>query len=185
MLVDDYDDERTLDEEEDMEEGTDREEEIDNLEKEQDMPIAQLLAMYGGYPPEEGEGEVEDQANGERGTSRRVNVRENNNEGAVENEAEVENETEEPEEPEVISSRSSTSEENLNNHDKIQRNTKDTKQQTIGSKRSCLLSRRLLTTQTLKDVDLKRGVAVENQSSIIQLEVRELQTDLFLASRQE
>ncbi|XP_053633699.1 mesoderm induction early response protein 1 isoform X3 [Cherax quadricarinatus] len=170
MLVDDYDDERTLDEEEDMEEGTDREEEIDNLEKEQDMPIAQLLAMYGGYPPEEGEGEVEDQANGERGTSRRVNVRENNNEGAVENEAEVENETEEPEEPEVISSRSSTSEENLNNHDKIQRNTKDTKQQTIGSKRSCLLSRRLLTTQTLKDVDLKRGVAVENQSSIIQLE---------------
>lgn len=33
MLVDDYDDERTLDEEEDMEEGPDREEEIDNLEK--------------------------------------------------------------------------------------------------------------------------------------------------------
>lgn len=33
MLVDDYDDERTLDEEEDMEGGPDREEEIDNLEK--------------------------------------------------------------------------------------------------------------------------------------------------------
>lgn len=33
MLVDDYDDERTLDEEEDMEEGPDREEEIDNLAK--------------------------------------------------------------------------------------------------------------------------------------------------------
>nr|XP_027218254.1 mesoderm induction early response protein 3-like isoform X2 [Penaeus vannamei] len=33
MLVDDFDDERTLDEEEDMEEGSDREEEIDTLQK--------------------------------------------------------------------------------------------------------------------------------------------------------
>ncbi|KAG7169285.1 Mesoderm induction early response protein 1-like [Homarus americanus] len=125
MLVDDYDDERTLDEEEDMEEGTDREEEIDNLEKvggvdepqkEQDMPIAQLLAMYRGYPPEEGEGEVEEQANGEGETNQNEN--ENSNGEVIENEAEVENETEEQEEPEVISSRSSTSEENVNNHEK-------------------------------------------------------------------
>ncbi|XP_045596985.1 mesoderm induction early response protein 1 isoform X6 [Procambarus clarkii] len=115
MLVDDYDDERTLDEEEDMEEGSDREQEIDNLEKEQDMPIAQLLAMYGGYPPEEGEGEVGEQANGE--SERNRGEKENSNEGAIENEA-VEKETEDHEEPEVISSRSSTSEENVNNHEK-------------------------------------------------------------------
>lgn len=117
MLVDDYDDERTLDEEEDMEEGTDREEEIDNLEKEQDMPIAQLLAIYGGYPPEEGEGELEDQANGEGETTQGENENENSNEAEIENEV-VENEGEEPEEPEIISSRSSTSEENVNSHEK-------------------------------------------------------------------
>nr|XP_045596914.1 mesoderm induction early response protein 1-like isoform X2 [Procambarus clarkii] len=183
MLVDDYDDERTLDEEEDMEEGSDREQEIDNLEKEQDMPIAQLLAMYGGYPPEEGEGEVGEQANGE--SERNRGEKENSNEGAIENEA-VEKETEDHEEPEVISSRSSTSEENVNNHEKIQRNKKDTKQhQTIGSKRSCLYSRRLMVAQTMKAVDLNRGVAVENQSSTVQLEPCELQADPFLAGRQE
>ncbi|XP_063862414.1 mesoderm induction early response protein 1-like isoform X1 [Scylla paramamosain] len=118
MLVDDYDDERTLDEEEDMEEGPDREEEIDNLEKEQDMPIAELLAMYGGYPPEEGEGEAEDQANGEGEANQGENENENSNEAVIENEGEGENEVEEQEEPEVISSRSSTSEENVNNHEK-------------------------------------------------------------------
>ncbi|XP_069990978.1 mesoderm induction early response protein 1 isoform X12 [Penaeus vannamei] len=121
MLVDDFDDERTLDEEEDMEEGSDREEEIDTLQKEQDMPIEQLLAMYGGYPPEEGEGveaETEEQANGEGEAIQAENENENSNEVEIENVVEAENEVEEQEEPEVISSRSSTSEENVNNHDK-------------------------------------------------------------------
>ncbi|XP_069990996.1 mesoderm induction early response protein 1 isoform X23 [Penaeus vannamei] len=119
MLVDDFDDERTLDEEEDMEEGSDREEEIDTLQK--DMPIEQLLAMYGGYPPEEGEGveaETEEQANGEGEAIQAENENENSNEVEIENVVEAENEVEEQEEPEVISSRSSTSEENVNNHDK-------------------------------------------------------------------
>ncbi|XP_050736736.1 mesoderm induction early response protein 1-like isoform X3 [Eriocheir sinensis] len=118
MLVDDYDDERTLDEEEDMEEGPDREEEIDNLEKEQDMPIAELLAMYGGYPPEEGEAETEDQTNGEGEVNQGENENENSNDAVIEHEAEGENEADEQEEPEVISSRSSTSEDNVNNHEK-------------------------------------------------------------------
>ncbi|XP_037786357.1 mesoderm induction early response protein 1-like [Penaeus monodon] len=121
MLVDDFDDERTLDEEEDMEEGSDREEEIDTLQKEQDMPIEQLLAMYGGYPPEEGEeveAETEEQANGEGEAIQAENENENSNEVEIENVVEAENEVEEQEEPEVISSRSSTSEENVNNHDK-------------------------------------------------------------------
>merc|ERR1712008_165236 len=48
MLVNDFDDERTLDEEEQMEQGSDPDDEIDNLQKEQDMPIEELLAMYGG-----------------------------------------------------------------------------------------------------------------------------------------
>ncbi|KAK4313302.1 hypothetical protein Pmani_015355 [Petrolisthes manimaculis] len=127
MLVDDFDDERTLDEEEDMEEGTDREEEIDNLEKEQDMPIAQLLAMYGGYPPEEGEAEAEteagteEQANGEGEVSE---VGRTGPEPTMSNEEPVgggnegEQEVEEADEPEVVSSRSSTSEETVNNHEK-------------------------------------------------------------------
>ncbi|XP_063591216.1 mesoderm induction early response protein 1-like isoform X3 [Penaeus indicus] len=128
MLVDDFDDERTLDEEEDMEEGSDREEEIDTLQKvggvanlQKDMPIEQLLAMYGGYPPEEGEeveAETEEQANGEGEAIQAENENENSNEVEIENVVEAENEVEEQEEPEVISSRSSTSEENVNNHDK-------------------------------------------------------------------
>lgn len=46
MLVDDYDDERTLDEEEDMEEGTDREEEIDNLEKVSGIDNLQVWVIW-------------------------------------------------------------------------------------------------------------------------------------------
>lgn len=89
-----------------------------SLPQEQDMPIAQLLAMYGGYPPEEGEGDLEDQANGEGEANQAENENENSNEADIENE-EAENEGEEPEEPEIISSRSSTSEENINNHEKV------------------------------------------------------------------
>ncbi|XP_025109014.1 mesoderm induction early response protein 1-like isoform X2 [Pomacea canaliculata] len=46
MLINDYDDERTLDEEENMS-GESFTNELDELEKEGDMPIDQLLAMYG------------------------------------------------------------------------------------------------------------------------------------------
>ncbi|KAK7083555.1 Mesoderm induction early response protein 3 [Halocaridina rubra] len=118
MLVDEYDDERTLEEEEGMEEGSDQEQEVDNLQKEQEIPIEQLLAMYGGYPPEEQEGETEDQTNGEGETTQPVDENDNSNEAEIiENEG-GENETEEQDEPEVVSSRSSTSEENVNSHEK-------------------------------------------------------------------
>lgn len=90
--------------------------------QEQDMPIAELLAMYGGYPPEEGEAETEEQANGEGEVNQGENENENSNDAVIENEAEGENEADEQEEPEVISSRSSTSEENVNNHEKVGEN---------------------------------------------------------------
>jgi hypothetical protein len=50
MLVHDYDDERTLDEEEAMSNDESVANELDDLQKERDMPIEQLLAMYG-YDP--------------------------------------------------------------------------------------------------------------------------------------
>lgn len=90
------------------------------------MPIAQLLAMYGGYPPEEGEAETdagaEEQANGEGEVSevgRSVADSAMSNEVAVGGGNEGEQEVEEVEEPEVVSSRSSTSEETVNNHEKV------------------------------------------------------------------
>ena len=91
-----------------------------SLPQEQDIPIEQLLAMYGGYPPE-GEGETEEQANGESGeTTQPVNENNDSSEPVIiENEAEIENEVEEQDEPEIISSRSSTSEENVNSHEKV------------------------------------------------------------------
>lgn len=117
MMVDEFDDERTLDEEEGMEEGSDQEEEIDNLQKE--IPIEQLLAMYGGYPSEETEAEVEEQANGEGEATQPLNDNDNSNDPVIiEHETEIENEVEEHDEPEIISSRSSTSEENVNSHEK-------------------------------------------------------------------
>ena len=57
MLVHDYDDEQTLAEEEAMAVagGEDPQNELNSLQKESDMPLEQLLAMYGyadrGKPP--------------------------------------------------------------------------------------------------------------------------------------
>ncbi|GAB6029034.1 hypothetical protein CHUAL_004822 [Chamberlinius hualienensis] len=47
MLVNDFDDERTLEEEEAMESSEDVQNELDDLQKEGDMPIEELLSMYG------------------------------------------------------------------------------------------------------------------------------------------
>lgn len=47
MLVNDFDDERTLEEEEAMESSEDVQNELDELQKEGDMPIEELLSMYG------------------------------------------------------------------------------------------------------------------------------------------
>lgn len=47
MLVNDFDDEQTLEEEEALAAGEDTAEEIDSLQKEGDMPLEELLALYG------------------------------------------------------------------------------------------------------------------------------------------
>ncbi|KAI1892127.1 hypothetical protein AGOR_G00150760 [Albula goreensis] len=68
MLIHDYDDERTLEEEEMLEGETNFSTEIDDLAREGEMPIQELLSMYGyggGGSPEEEEdeddGEIEDE----------------------------------------------------------------------------------------------------------------------------
>nr|XP_023650565.1 mesoderm induction early response protein 1-like isoform X2 [Paramormyrops kingsleyae] len=63
MLVHDFDDERTLDEEEMLEEETNISTEIDDLAREGEMPIQELLNMYGygsGGSPEAAEEEDDD-----------------------------------------------------------------------------------------------------------------------------
>jgi len=47
MLINDFDDERTLEEEEAMESSEDPQTELSDLQKEGDMPLSQLLAIYG------------------------------------------------------------------------------------------------------------------------------------------
>ncbi|KMQ92714.1 mesoderm induction early response protein 1 [Lasius niger] len=51
MMVNDFDDERTLDEEEALEGSEDSHNELSNLQKEGDMPLKDLLAMYGYGEP--------------------------------------------------------------------------------------------------------------------------------------
>ena len=50
MMVNDFDDEGTLDEAEANETAEQQRNEADLLQQEQDMPIEKLLAMYGRYP---------------------------------------------------------------------------------------------------------------------------------------
>ncbi|KAL0269283.1 UNVERIFIED_CONTAM: hypothetical protein PYX00_007075 [Menopon gallinae] len=47
MMIQDYDDERTIDEEEAMENNEDPQAELSNLQREGEMPLSELLAMYG------------------------------------------------------------------------------------------------------------------------------------------
>uniref|UniRef100_A0A2D4NIZ9 Mesoderm induction early response protein 1 n=1 Tax=Micrurus spixii TaxID=129469 RepID=A0A2D4NIZ9_9SAUR len=69
MLVHDFDDERTLEEEEMMEAETNFSSEIEDLTREGDMPIHELLSLYGydgSVPlPEEEEEEEEEEGEGE------------------------------------------------------------------------------------------------------------------------
>lgn len=67
MMVNDFDDERTLDEEEALEQPADTQNEVSELQRESEMPIEELLKMYGygddGKIPdatEEGEEEADD-----------------------------------------------------------------------------------------------------------------------------
>ncbi|XP_030647120.1 mesoderm induction early response protein 1a isoform X2 [Chanos chanos] len=64
MLVHDYDDERTLEEEEMLEGETNFSAEIDDLTREGEMPLHELLSMYGygeGGSPEEEDGEIDEE----------------------------------------------------------------------------------------------------------------------------
>lgn len=69
MLVHDFDDERTLEEEEMMEGETNFSSEIEDLAREGDMPIHELLSLYGYDSavrlPEEEEDEEEEEEEGE------------------------------------------------------------------------------------------------------------------------
>ncbi|KAJ8270275.1 hypothetical protein GJAV_G00112430 [Gymnothorax javanicus] len=69
MLVHDFDDERTLDEEEMLEEETNSGNEIEDLAREGEMPIEELLNLYGygsgGSPEEEDEDEEDEDADGD------------------------------------------------------------------------------------------------------------------------
>ncbi|XP_036898832.1 mesoderm induction early response protein 1 isoform X8 [Sturnira hondurensis] len=69
MLVHDFDDERTLEEEEMMEGETNFSSEIEDLAREGDMPIHELLSLYGydstSRLPEEDEEEEEEEEEGE------------------------------------------------------------------------------------------------------------------------
>lgn len=59
MLVDDYDDEKTLDEEEALESDDASDDELNTLQKESDMPLEDLLAMFGYKDGERVGGEPE------------------------------------------------------------------------------------------------------------------------------
>ena len=60
MIMNEFDDERTIEEEEELGQE-DEQEEINALEKEQDMPIEELLKLYGYKQPEKKEEEEEDE----------------------------------------------------------------------------------------------------------------------------
>merc|ERR1711962_302217 len=60
--MNEFDDERTIDEEEELGGQEDQQEEINDLNKEQDMPIEELLKLYG-YTKPVGEGDQEEKAN--------------------------------------------------------------------------------------------------------------------------
>ena len=53
MMINDFDDERTMEEEEALGSQEDEAEELDDLTKEQDMPLEELLKLYnyGGVQP--------------------------------------------------------------------------------------------------------------------------------------
>ncbi|KAB7494048.1 Mesoderm induction early response protein 3 [Armadillidium nasatum] len=111
MLVNDFDDERTLDEEEALEERENQEDEINNLTKEQNMPIEQLLNLYGAYPPKD------DETNERNGDF--LETENGNNDDGPDN-YEMENENigeEDVEDADTGASRSSGSDENLNSTD--------------------------------------------------------------------
>ena len=65
MIMNEFDDERTIDEEEELGGQEDQQEEINDLNKEQDMPIEELLKLYGYTKPsavggEDQEGKVDE-----------------------------------------------------------------------------------------------------------------------------
>uniref|UniRef100_A0A673IER9 Mesoderm induction early response protein 1 n=1 Tax=Sinocyclocheilus rhinocerous TaxID=307959 RepID=A0A673IER9_9TELE len=83
LLVHDFDDERTLEEEEKLEGETNFSAEIDNLTREGEMPIEELLKLYGystGGPPEEEDGDVQEEDSSENNCSSHSKLKEDDQE---------------------------------------------------------------------------------------------------------
>ncbi|XP_051996759.1 mesoderm induction early response protein 1a isoform X3 [Xyrauchen texanus] len=79
MLVHDFDDEQTLEEEEKLEGETDVSAEIDDLAREGEMPIHELLKLYGystGGSPDEEHGDVEEEDSSENTCSSHSKLKE-------------------------------------------------------------------------------------------------------------
>uniref|UniRef100_A0A8C2CH87 Mesoderm induction early response 1a, transcriptional regulator n=1 Tax=Cyprinus carpio TaxID=7962 RepID=A0A8C2CH87_CYPCA len=79
MLVHDFDDERTLEEEERLEGETNFSAEIDDLTREGEMPIEELLKLYGystGGSPEEEDGDVQEEDSSENNCSSHSKLKE-------------------------------------------------------------------------------------------------------------
>ncbi|KAF4112279.1 mesoderm induction early response protein 1a isoform X1 [Onychostoma macrolepis] len=79
MLVHDFDDERTLEEEEKLEGETNFSAEIDDLTREGEMPIEELLKLYGystGGSPEEEDGDVQEEDSSENNCSSHSKLKE-------------------------------------------------------------------------------------------------------------
>ncbi|XP_050969226.1 mesoderm induction early response protein 1a isoform X2 [Labeo rohita] len=79
MLVHDFDDERTLEEEEKLEGETNFSTEIDDLTREGEMPIEELLKLYGystGGSPEEEDEEVQEEDSSENNCSSPIKPKE-------------------------------------------------------------------------------------------------------------
>ncbi|XP_073707966.1 mesoderm induction early response protein 1a isoform X2 [Garra rufa] len=100
MLVHDFDDERTMEEEEKLEGETNFTTEIDELTREGEMPIEELLKMYGystGGSPEEEDEEVQEEDSSENNCSSHSKLKEDEKQELFEQEdEEVQSSGEEP-----------------------------------------------------------------------------------------
>jgi len=75
MMMNDFDDEATMEEEEANSDQDNEEDELAALEQEQDMPIEELLKMYGGVPTDPGDNENENTNEGETDSKTETDVK--------------------------------------------------------------------------------------------------------------
>merc|ERR1711935_449321 len=90
MMMNDFDDEQTMEEEEANSDQTNEEDELAALEQEQDMPIEELLKMYGGGVPTDPETE-ENAAEDETEDKTNVEIKPPSDSGPTTSEASAKN----------------------------------------------------------------------------------------------